>query len=134
VSASDASSGDYAQTQAWKDEGTTLIGFKATASAAPYATAENDGAWAYQSDPVTLTADGEVTLNIRVPDSFTIQPGASGAVKGLSFEFPPDMTFAFHPDGGWTEKVDSSGVKVLSIPFLVQNLQGSYADFSVWIY
>jgi len=125
---------DFAQSQAWQDEGKTLISYKATASASPDGTPLDSGAWAYQSGPVDLVKDGEYTFNFTVPVDFTVLPSASQDVHGVSFAFPPDMSFKIHPSSGWTEAILQNGTRTLSVSFSVSGLESTYSGFSVWIY
>lgn len=126
-SSSAGASSRVASTAMWAAQGSRLIAAKASASSDPGIV--SGGAWAYQSTPLDITANGTYVLSFVVPESFSMTPPAAQA-----YDFPSDTTFSVRPAGPSSLSKQGDGSQLLQSPISVSDLTATYPGFSAWVY
>jgi hypothetical protein len=134
-----ANSIPYVQTSGWAAEGQALIAAKVAAAASADATASptdvaaGEPAWAYLSEPVNVTANGQLQIDVKVPATFHIELNAGNEPTGFSYYYPPDIHFQIYPETS-TRVVTASGGVEVRITATIADLKAPYPGFECWIY
>lgn len=114
----------------WEAEGDRIRGDKkANAKKSKGFKATNADDYAYRSEPIDITGNGEYTLYFGPVDSEFDFPKSP---ISIAYNFPTDVTFT--PKLGEPSTVSHKGSRYLKLPLEVINLNSAYTGFSAWAY
>jgi hypothetical protein len=122
---------NIAQSSQWANEGQRLRNFKATEpppSGGP--TPGNAGDWAYQSNAIDITGDGDYVLDFGPVDNDFDYPNSPTSV---AFNFPSDTEFTILPSGS-VGVVTVDGKRYFRVHMRVTNFKESYSQMTAWAY